>query len=207
MIQKKEVTNEAAFLYLKDQLDLSGKILSNELQKISYKEGKVFAIVPKNISDEHLYNFSSGGLYDVDKRLFKKSPILIPVQNNSRPILIKHVFKYLYEDNENCCVFEDPFSLPTDPYIMNSKVEFIPIDNEVYYFINKKSTNIKLVKEIFAISEGYYFLCVFSSLKLNSESLKSDKLNSEFIKKIVHNIRSFVVRSYDGEGYLIWNHK
>lgn len=205
MIVKKEVTSETAFLYLKDQLNLSGKSLSNELEKISLKEGKVFALVPAGISNENLYNFNEGGLYKIDKRLFNKSPILIPVQNDSRYWLIKHVIQYLNENEENSVIFENPVGSPNDPYILNSKVVFFSIENEVYYFLNKESPNIKLVKEVFSRSEAYYFLCIFSTINLKSKFLTSPKSNSEIIKKTVDNIRSFVVSAYDGEGYLMWN--
>jgi hypothetical protein len=205
MIEKKEVTSETAFLYLKAQLSLSGKSLSNEIEKISLEEGKVFSIVPTGISTEHLYNFNEGGLYKIDKR-FNKSPILIPIQNDSRYWLIESVKKYINQNEENFCIFENPVALPTDQYILKSKMEFTAMDKEVYYFINKESKNFKLVKEIFAVSEGYYFLCVFSIIK-SSKFSTSYKLNSEFIKITVENIRSFVVRAYDGECYLIWNHR
>ena len=63
MIQKVNVTSPGAFNYLRSQLSLGSTFLSKNILEFPLEQGKVFAFVPEETSNEALFQFESGGLY------------------------------------------------------------------------------------------------------------------------------------------------
>jgi hypothetical protein len=207
MIAKKDVTGPKAFTYLKEQLYLGGKTLSNSIERITIEAGKVYAFVPENTPNEVLYDFNEGVIYPFDRELLRNKPALIPVQNESRPFVMNFVLEYLSEGNDNCCIFEDPVGSPEFPYLINPRKEYVYIKDEMFYFFDKLNNDEAKFKSAFKDSEAYYFLCALSKVEINDHILfyGMKKIDPQLIEKIVKNIVSFIVRAYDGEGYLIWN--
>lgn len=205
MIKRVDITSPETFAYVQEQLDLSGKTFANELLSKSLLEGKVFAYVPENTPSELLYRFETGGIYPFDRTLLQDTPALIPVQNDATPVVINDVLKYLHENKEHCCLFEEPVGTPSDPWIKRSRIKYVHLHNEMYYFFDKDAKSEEF-EDAFRTSEGYYFLCALSSLPIDDQDGFSpfNSLNSEQLKNFASNVVSFFVRAYDGEGYLQW---
>lgn len=206
MIKQVDITSPEAFAYVQEQLDLSGKTLANQLLSKSLLEGKVFTYVPENTPLEFLYRFETGGIYPFDRSLLQKTPALVPVQNDARPVVMEYILKYLHENKERCCLFEEPVGSPSDPWVKNSKMKYVHLNEEMYYFFDKNAKSEEF-EDAFMTSEGYYFLCVLSSLPIDSQDgfAPFNSLNSNQLKNFASNVVSFFVRAYDGEGYLQWN--
>jgi len=202
MIEKMDVTGLSSFNYIRRQLDL-GKSLSKTLNTIPIEKGKVFSFVPEDTSEVKLYNFGSGGIYPFDRENLKTTKI-IPVRNDSRSLVIDEISAHINADKMNCCIFEDPIKLPTDPF---SDIEFLNFNNEeVYYFFDIENNRYQGIKKALTLSEDYVFLCVLSSLKSDIEiSYKSGSITGSLLKSLVERVNSFFVKAYDGEGYLLWN--
>jgi len=194
-----------AFAYLKEQLDLSGKNLANQLTSKSLTEGKVFTYLPENTPLEHFYRFEIGGIYSFDKSLVKKSPALVPIQNDARPVVINYILQYLQENENHCCLFEDPIRAPSDRWFKRSEIKYVHHDKETYYFFGN-NVEIETFQDTFKRSEGYYFLCALSSLPAKKQKGFSpfSSLSTEQLEDFASNVISFFVRAYDGEGYLQW---
>ncbi len=131
---------------------------------------------------------------------------MVPVQNDSRPFAINYILEYLQQDKEHCCLFEEPLGRPLDIWVKRSKIEYVHLGDEMYYFFgnNTKKTTFE---DAFKTSEAYYFLCVLSSLTAEKQNGFSpfSSLSSEELRVFAANAVSFFVRAYDGEGYLEWN--
>lgn len=206
MIKRIDITSAETFAYLKEQLYLSGKTLSNQLMAKSLKEGKVFAYVPENTAFELLYRFDSGGIYPLDKSLLQNRPAFVTVQNDSRPVVINYILQYLRQNKRHCCMLEEPVRSPSDPSVKRSAIKYLLIEKEMYYFFGNHVQSEKF-ENAFRTSEGYYFLCALSSLPAQEQNSFSpfSSLSSEQIKDFASNVVSFFVRAYDGEGYLQWS--
>jgi len=206
MIKRVDITSPEAFAYVQEQLDLSGKTLANQLLSTSLLEGKVFTYVPENTPSELLYRFETSGIYPFERSLLQNIPALVPVQNDARPVVMEDILKYLHENKEHCCLFEEPVGRPSDPWVKNSKMKYVHLNDEMYYFFDKDPKS-EEVKDAFRTSDGYYFLCVLSSLRIDDQCGFSpfNSLNSDRLKDFASNVVSFFVRAYDGEGYLQWD--
>jgi hypothetical protein len=208
MIKRIDITSAKAFDYLQEQLYLSGKTLANQMMLTSLTAGKVFAYMPENTPLEILCRFETGGIYPFDRSLLQNKPALVPVQNDSRPVAINYILQYLQDDKKHCCLFEEPLGRPSDPWVKNSKIKYVRLGDEMYYFFSnnaKKAT----FEDAFKTSEAYYFLCVLSSLTAEKQNGFSpfSSLSSEQLRYFAANVVSFFVRAYDGEGYLEWNNE
>jgi hypothetical protein len=206
MIEKINVTSDDSFKYLREQLNMGGKTLSNYISLLPLENGKIYSFVPEGISEKSLYQFDIGGIYSFDKELFKNSPVLIPIQNDARLLLIKDIYEYLDINDENCCVFEEPNGRPQDKWIKNSKIDYVHIADEVFYFFDKKNNSLKQIEDTFKVSEAYYFLCSLGSLSYNihNKFTPLQEIGVELLKEFVDNLNAFFVKAYDGEGYLMW---
>jgi hypothetical protein len=206
MIDKKDVTGLAAFKYLRKQLDM-GISLSQSVNKLPIEDGEVYSFVPVGTSDEALYNFEFGGIYPFDKDELKSTQLSL-VRNDARPVVLNEIQSYIIENEENCCIFEEPNASPDFPWVKASRMEFIHLNNEeMFFFFDKKNSAIEKVKEAFNTSEAYIFLCALSTLNISEhaqfEAFKEITIAS--LELFVKDIRSFFVRAYDGEGYLMWS--
>ena len=203
MIERVDITSIEAFNYLRDQLNISGT-LAKFLKSQELESGTVLAYVPHNTPSESLYRFESGGIYPIPERP-SKGPVVVPVQNDARPIVINYVLDYLQTNQKNCCLFEEPSARPPDPWVARSEIEYVQLDQEMFYFFSGRPSRASF-KEAFDVSEKYYFLCALSSLPTEEQKHFSpfSSVTLEQLNHLANNIFSFFVRAYDGEGYLQW---
>lgn len=205
MIQKIDVTGIAAFEYLSNQLELGGKSLSRLISLLQLKEGKIYSFAPKHTSKKSLFEFNKGGIYSLTKKnIFENG--LIAIRNDSKKIILNLLYEYINKNNDNLCIFEEPNAIPSDKWISNSKMEYAFLGNEIYYLFQKSNNKVDLEKA-FKTSEGYYFLCVLSTVKSYNrpQFLIKKEINSNLLSEIVENLSCFFIRAYDGEGYLMWS--
>lgn len=205
MIKRTDVTSPETFAYLQEQLDLSGKTLANLLLLMLLTKGRVFAYVPENTPSELLYRFGSGGIYPFDKSLLQNRPALVPIQNDAEPVVINYILQYLQENKEHCCMFEEAVGEPAHPWVKRSKIHYVHLNEEMYYFFGYDTEAARL-ENAFKRSGSYYFLCALSYLHAEKQSAFSpfNSVNGEQLKYFASNVGSFIVRAYDGEGYLQW---
>ena len=207
MIQKIEVTSDKAYKYIKGQLEKGGKSLSNLLSGLPLENGKVFSFVPEQASENSISNFSSGGLYPLDKEVILKSENeLVPIQNDARPYVLSIIKSYLIADAENCCLFEDPYAIIKDAMNGYLELEYISCNGEIYYFFGNNKLDTESLEASFKTSEGYYFTCILSSLEIRKHQAFSPfRVVSQIdLYELLNSINSFFVRAYDGEGYMLW---
>lgn len=206
MIQKVNVTSPGAFNYLRSQLSLGSTFLSKNILEFPLEQGKVFAFVPEETSNEALFQFESGGLYAANRTLLIDST-LVPVRNEGDPFIVNVIREFLKMDACNCCIFEEPNAKPSDPFIKNSGHEYIHIKDEIFYFINNENNGVEDIESILTRSEAYYLLGVLSSLEYTFHKKFSpfSEIKPELLRPIVQNIEKFFSIAYDHEGYLMWS--
>lgn len=207
MIEKKEVTGISSFKYIREQLS-RGKTLSSCINKlISIEQGLVYSYVPGETSEEHLFNFESGGLYHFNEELLKNKKPVIPIRNDSKPLVIREIKKHIENDANNCCIFEEPNAIPSDPWVAKSGIQYIRLDdNEMYYFFDFRNNVTKKLEEAYNVSDGYVFLCALSSLDSGGHNKCSpfQMIDVDLIESFTIKIAEFFLKAYDGEGYIKW---
>jgi hypothetical protein len=205
MIQKVNVTGSASFEYVKSQLKL-GKSLSECIEKMSIDQGEIFSFVPVGISEKNLYSFNIGGIYPSDHDLFINKQPIVPVRNDARKSIGDEIEKCLGESVSNCCIFEDPLSTPKDKWVTSSGIKYVQLNNDMFYFFDSKNIVKKDIDEAWDASEAHVFLCALGKLNFSEhDRFASFKVISiKDLELFVESIMSFVVKAYDGEGYLMW---
>jgi hypothetical protein len=203
MIVKRDITGPKAFAYIRNQLDM-GKTLSKCLSMLPVEKGKVFSLAPEGALEEQLFNFDSGGIYPFEEKNRKS---IAPTKNDSKPLVISEILSHLNSNINSCCFFEDALSLPSDPWVTTSKIEYIHLNNrEMLYFFDNNNSNEEKVKKAFSVSESHVLLCALGSLDTAERSKVSPckEVYPELLKLFVANLSAFFVKAYDGEGYLMW---
>lgn len=205
MIQKLNVTGPKAFNYLRSQLNIGSVFLSGNVLKLPLEQGRVFAFVPEETSSEALFRFDSGGLYVIDRTLLA-NPTVVPVPNEGVPFIVNIIHEFLKLDASNCCIFEEPNSKPSDPFIINSGWEYVSIKEQIFYFIDNKNNSVEEIERVLARSEAYYLLGVLTTLdKPYGDSFRPFReINPELLEMAARNIQRFFAIAYDHEAYLMW---
>jgi hypothetical protein len=206
MIEKKNVTGTAALNYVKRELSKGG-VLSTCISSLPLVKGSIYALVPAETSDVNLYDFENGVLYPFDEKLLDAKQPAIPIQNEARPFLVEIVQQYLNVSETNCCLFEDPIRLPTDPKVTDSAIDYVHlIGGEMFYFFNSSSNDSSKINKALMTSEAYIFLCALSSLGTVKQNafLTKKEIDLELLKLFTAGVSSFFVKAYDYEGYLMW---
>jgi hypothetical protein len=205
MVVKKNVTGQESFQYIRNQLDM-GKTLSGCINALPIEKGNVFSFVPDGASKEQLFDFGRGGIYPLEKEL-RNEKLITPIRNDSKSLIVKEIQSHLNVNQNNCCLFEDTLSIPTDNWVITSQIEYIQLNvSEMLYFFDNNSNNEKKINESFSASEGYVFLCALSSLEPaeRNKFVPYKEVSLELLKLFATNISKFFVKAYDGEGYLMW---
>jgi hypothetical protein len=208
MIEKKEVTGTRSFEYIRKQLS-RGKTLSSFINTLlPIEKANVYSFVPSETSIENLFQFDSGRLYPFNRESLKSANPIIPIRNDSRPLIIEEIQKHINNNSNNCCLFEEPVGVPSDPWVITSGMEYIHLNNiEMFYFFDNNNNDVKKIEKAFIASEDYIFLCALSSLdptELNDVTSHKEVL-LEFLQLFATKITTFFVKAYDGEGYLMWH--
>lgn len=206
VIDKKNVTGEDAFAYIRKQLGV-GKTLSSLMGKLPIEDGVVYSFVPDVALEERVFNFDSGGLYPFNKEVLKTPNLVTPIKNESRPLVVADILNFLGRSKSNFCLFEDPAALPSDPSIGSLGIKYVCLnDTEVYYFFNGSDIAPKKVTEAFIVSEGYIFLCALSSMNIKTQNRfnASSEIAEAILEEFVNGIAMFIVGAYDHESYLMW---
>lgn len=205
MTMIKDVTGIGAAKYISGQIELGWKHLSILLRNIDLDNGKIFAYVNDTISDSALHNFDRGDPDLFEKQIAEADSDLIPIENDSNDLLVDLIYEYVNFSVFNCCILEEPVGRPSDPYILKSSIKFVNIEDEMFYFLNKMSSENE-IEEVYLRSEGFYFLCVLTTLDLQfqKEFIPYSNIANDLLKRSVENVTSFFVQAYDGEGYLRW---
>jgi hypothetical protein len=206
MIEKKNITRPAALNYVKIELSKGG-VLSTCISSLPLLNGSIFALVPAETSDKNLYDFENGVLYPIDEKLLDAKQPAIPIQNEARPLLVEIIQQYLNANETNCCLFEDPIRLRTDPIATDSAIDYVHlIGGEMFYFFNSSSNDSSKISKALVTSEAYIFLCALSSLDIamQNEFLPNKEISLNILEKFAAGVFAFFVKAYDYEGYLMW---
>jgi hypothetical protein len=204
MINKKEVTGDKAYSYLRKQLNM-GISLSEFVNKLPIENGKVYSFVPDGVSPESLYTFELGGIYPLNEE--EKATGLSLVPNDARPVVMAEIQDFVTENELNCCLFEEPNASPDFPWVKSSGMEYVHLNNqEMFFFFDQSNCDNGKLKDAFITSEVYIFLCVLSKLEknLHSRFAPFNEVKTDVLTLLVENTEGFFVRAYDGEGYLMW---
>lgn len=180
----------------------SGNSLSRFLiEKIDFKKGHFFTILPESSHFENLENLRSGGILPQPPLI--KSPSnkgywqLIPTTSGSMTEFIK---KFLEQNNNRYGLAEDVCYGPKDKVVIESNVEYFLYDNEVYYFLQNNTSSEDINETIIVANANYHLLIVLCE----GAKLANERLQFNDFEQIARNAIYIIGSAYDGESYIVW---
>lgn len=202
------LTRPEAYAYVKDQLDSSGHILSRFLKEKHIEQGTIEALVPDSTPEERLYKFREGGIYpDPDLQAKKESgQNVFPIINNAKALIPGFIRDYLQQSPENCCIIEEPQASPSDPWVVNDKVGYVRLNQEMYYFFNLANFNEEIFARRFSNGVSWYLMCALSRLPQEEHArfCAFSEISENLLKTLAANTVAFLNTAYDFEGFLFW---
>ena len=205
MIQQKNVTGTQVLDYIRRELSRGGA-LSDCINELPLADGTVHAFVPAEVAEDKLYDFGNGTLYPVDKPLSTGDPSSMRIQNDARPFLLETIQHYLVAGETNCCLFEDQLRSPSDPITAASKLDYVLLNSNIFYFFNGSKNEPSTLGKALKVSEAHVFLCVLAALdnETQNEFGPYKNITLDLLRRFSSGVTSFFVSAYDHEGFLMW---
>jgi len=196
-IKKYKLDHSRVLPYVMEQLDCGNTLSKFILEFVDLKKYSFFTFLPLEADLTRLYEFTYGGIIPAQKCEGKEGGQKSIRTTTSE--ICSYVQGYIKENHNNCAVFEDVISFPTDLCLKNS--EFFSFRKEVYYLIDNKSENLNKV-DLVLLKSSQVWHTLFLLTKC-SDKISSRIFSEEQIKNFCINSAYIILGAYDGEGY-IW---
>ncbi len=190
-----------AWPYFKDHIEWGNSLSRFLIEKIDFKKGHFFTILPEDAQIENIEDLRSGGI--LLQPPLKKSPSnkgywqLIPTTVDSMTEFIK---KCLKQNNRRYGLAEDVCYGPNDKLVIESTVEYLLYDKEVYYFLQKKLSKEEIKKTIRRANATYHLLIVLCE----GEKFNNKGLQFSNFEQIARDAIYIIGSAYDRESYIVW---
>ena len=200
-MEKWKLNYSAAWPYFKDHIE-SGNTLSRFLiEKINFEKGHFFTILPEDAEIENIENLRSGGILPqppLIKTPGRKGYIQrIPTTDESMTDFIK---KFLEQNDSRYGLVEEVNYGPNDKMIIESTVDYLLYDEEVYYFLQKHLPSEEIKTTIRGANAFYHLLIVLAE----GEKFNHDGLQYSDFEQIASDAIYIIGSAYDAESYIVW---
>jgi len=205
MLILKDLKIDVVSRYLKHKLLDEMRFSSLVSEKLDFKKGSFYTIVPEGLAEKALYNFKYGGyVYPFKKEAYQT---LVKTENIAKNILLKSIYQFLSLSKTNCLGIEDFNADPNSSYIKKANLKYSIVDDRLFYLLDKSYTYKDIVQYL-NISGGYIFYGLFLNFKeFEIEGLKNGyykQMLEENINVIFNSIEALFLEVYDGESYVFW---
>jgi len=209
-LNKHKLNFTTVFKYVQFNLYNVNTLSSELLKFINFNHGNFFTLLPNDANIERLYNFETGLILpqNSEKKYVpsegEDAYSVIPTIRNE---LSELILKEIKSNNRLSCVFDDVIRSPMDKYHMELfHSHGLFYKNEVYYLLEKSKISKDLIRECLRASNAFWHsLCILT--KVDIKSFSSKELSLEKIKDICLQTDLIMLVAYDGEGYILWEHK
>jgi hypothetical protein len=199
--------HENAIAYLKKCLSHGKTIAKLLLERDDLDDGAIRSLLPKSVSREAVLDFESGGKLPRTNtvRVPDKPSLRIELKANSDPALAAEILKFLRNDAENLCLFEDALAAAGDPFLKSLDSRLWFYGDEVYHLIT--STDSVTEKILQAIRPARSWLTIGVLTDGPPRNQYGDRGNLSFLdlNLLAQQAEKIIVGAYDGESYLIWS--
>ncbi len=200
-MKKWKLNYETAWPYFKDHIEWGNSLSRFLIEKIDFKKGHFFTILPEDSQIDYLENLDSGGILPQPPMMRTPSNKgywqLIPSTDDS---MTKFIKKFLEQNNHRYGLAEEVCYGPNDKVVKESPVEYFLYDKEVYYFLQKKLSTEEINETILVANANYHLLIVLCE----GEKLKNESLQLNDFEQISRDAIYIIGSAYDQESYIVW---
>ena len=206
---KEFILGEEGVDYVKKNLSDGQSLSKSLLKSFNFESCEVRTTFPDYVTFTEAMQFESGGKLKIDKNKIKyqtdskgRAWVVAP-SPDLRPLLVNKIKKFLSEDKNNVCIFEDESTSPDFPYVKELTTRFLIYnDKEVYHMLLSEDDK-KLIKETINISHSWLFVGLLTQFISENLIFKEKKITLKQLETLSHNAKHIIVGAYDGESDLI----
>lgn len=175
--------------YVESCLQKGGR-LSQEILKLSFRDGPTFSPLPQNVEVEKAHQFSAGDVV---------SP------SASYSYLAKFITDLEGENLRFLAAIEDPWIGQSDVREGRSDNLLRFADSSIFYLIEGSMFDSATLEKAIKLTSSFLFIGVVSETALSDDDVRDRKLTDGAIEKIASNCKVIFVSAYDREGVVIWH--
>lgn len=190
-LNKYSLDFEKAYPYFIDRIKWKSLSLGI-LNKVNFKEGSFFTLLPLNARVDRLYHFK-GGIHPPNPRIDNFEPIT--TLNHELSVFIH---KFLSLNNLRFAVIENIYGKKGDTELEIEELTTQYVKEEVYYIIPPNASTNSIWRAIENGEEVWHFLAILL------DGIKIDSFDESRYEEICSHIRYIITTAYDGEGYIFW---
>lgn len=162
------------------------------LDRVDFDAGTCITWVPAHLPKEEAQHFEAGGKYRWE-----------PGGCWPRDVLAEFISEQLTRGEDLIWLFEDPVSLPGDPWLGEARIpNAITSQERVYYLLSRHSSPEMITKtiDVLLASQPTVGTCV----SLDHGSVVNG-ISSAELATLSREITALTVGAYDGEGFIAWS--
>lgn len=207
-IIKKHILNfDKVIPYVIDRITCDRELSKKILEKIDFKNGSFFTILPEDARIEKIYEFKWGGIIP-SIPFGTKTYKVEGVSDHFHPQQVittdrdcaKIVTKFLNISKKNYALVEDYNMEPDSPHVAIENVKMVPFHKEVYYLLNEKNSE----EDVYITIRGSNIIWHFLMVLMELDQPISSTLNQADFDRICEKTKFVIIGAYDGEGYVFW---
>ena len=173
--------------YLSYTLEDANHFSKAVFECVKFEKGEFYAFFYKEINNEELYAFKSGG-----------------VGGSVKDRIAYLIQEEMQQNLELTCLFDDAgatYKAPyNDPLFLEAGIHYL---DEVYYCVTPQITTKKLLDTCLYASEStWHSLCLLSTFTLSIQLDQS--IYKEDMEHVVDESQLILFGAYDGESYIFW---
>lgn len=192
--------------YFLDHIGSGGTLSEKLIERVDFKLGSFFTLLPLNAVLERLFEFPSGGiipsipygspinLNDNSSESFQPTQVITVARECS-----EFVGNYLREGVGNYAFVEDCLLEFDNQSVEVNNVKITPYEKEVYYLLDSGNTENEIYETIRKSGHVWHSLSVLTVVGNKPLYLTDADLN-----RICDNTKFVIAGAYDGEGYIFW---
>lgn len=177
-------------------------LLSRKMPKIEFDKGVFWTFAPAGMDAEKLYRFSEGGILPAEAKdsfILYHSDYRIERKNSCIDELTCYLASLCNRADVSAYLFDDVMARSDDAHL--NDFSYIEKD-EVFHILDAQLGAEEDIKELtISTNSSWHFLCV------GLERSCSFPIMSGAFEKLPEAITILVLGAYDGEGFVIWEHK
>ena len=178
-----------ALQYIEAQLREGNQLSQYVLEYCPLEEGSTWAFLPDGVSPDALSRFNTGGIANTKE---------------TQAAIVENTVEYL-KKTRAAAVFEDMMSLPADPALLGSGLDFVVCGPQVYLSLIYPNLDLDSFSHALRFATSYTLLGVISDVTSDLAPLpRGARVQASLLQKVAARAVRLLVGAYDGESVLIW---
>jgi hypothetical protein len=202
---EERILGPTALVWIRDVL-ADGPLGSLIASRLDLTRGRITTHLPRAVSAEAAHHFLGPVLLPSeleDERLQSGQSFRSLSVQTLGQALADVIRRFLREQREPLCVFEDRLAKPHDGWLARSGTTTLSLDDSVYHFLTRADVyQDRIERTVDVVLRPYPPLVGLLTHCL--DDAPAGPLTPAMLEKLVEQSSHLMIGAYDGEGFLLW---